>query len=76
LETEGVSKDEALERLYELAKKRLASGQLVLMNFPDNSETNPWRTYAGIWKDHPDFDDFLGNIAEYRRTAARRDSAK
>jgi hypothetical protein len=40
LETEGASRDEALERLYELAKKRLAAGQLVQMNLPDTPETN------------------------------------
>ena len=28
----------------------------------------PWLTYAGIWKDHPDFDAVMENIAEYGRT--------
>jgi hypothetical protein len=75
LETEGASQDEALERLYELAKKRLAAGQLFQMNLPGASATNPWQTFAGIWKDHPDFDAFIENIAEYRRSANRPDSA-
>jgi hypothetical protein len=75
LETEGVSQDEALERLYELAKKRLAAGQLFQMNLPGASATNPWQSFAGIWKDHPDFDAFVENIAEYRRAANRPDSA-
>jgi hypothetical protein len=73
LETEGASQDEALERLYELAKKRLAAGQLIQMNLPDTSATNPWQAFAGIWKDHPDFDAFLENIAEYRRSADQPD---
>jgi glutathione S-transferase len=71
LETEGSSQDEALERLYELAKKRLASGQFFQMQLPDISATNPWQTFAGIWKDHPEFDAFLENIAEYRSSANR-----
>lgn len=74
LETEGASQDEALERLYDLARKRLASGQLFQMNLPVGSATNPWQAFAGIWKDHPDFDAFLENVAEYRRSANRPDS--
>jgi hypothetical protein len=71
LETEGASQDEALERLYELAKKRLAAGQLIQMNLPDTPQTNPWQAVAGIWKDHPEFDAFLENIAAYRRSRNR-----
>jgi hypothetical protein len=74
LETEGASQDEALERLYELAKKRLAAGKLLQMSLPDSSATNPWQSFAGIWKAHPDFDSFLENIAEYRRSVNQPDS--
>ena len=76
LETEGASQDEALDRLYELAKSRLAAGQLILMNLPDPPATNPWQSYAGIWKDHPEFDSFLESIAEYRRSVNRPGSSK
>ena len=68
LESEGASKDEALARLFDLAKTRLAAGQLVQLNIPDATDSNPWRTYAGIWKDHPDFDEFLQSIADNRRS--------
>ena len=74
METEGKSQDEALERLFELAKKRLGAGQLFQMNLPDTPATNPWQAFAGIWKDHPDFDAFLENIAEYRRSVDRPSS--
>jgi hypothetical protein len=76
LETEGKSQDEALERLYDLAKKRLAAGKLVQMNLPDMPSSNPWQCFAGIWKDHPDFDAFLENIAEYRRSVDRHDASQ
>jgi hypothetical protein len=69
LESEGATQDEALDRLYALAKKRLANGQLIQMNLPGPASTNPWTTFAGVWKDHPDFDEFLENIAEYRRSS-------
>jgi hypothetical protein len=74
LETVGESQDEALERLYDLAKKKLASGQLFQMNLPDGPATNPWEAFAGVWKDHPEFDAYLENIAEYRRSVNRADA--
>lgn len=73
LESEGVSQEEALERLYELAKKRLAGGKLFQMSLPDTAGSNPWQAFAGIWKDHPDFDDYRENIAEYRRSVSQAD---
>ena len=65
---EGRSRDEALKRLCTLARKRLAAGEWEQVSLPGPPEANPWIAYAGIWKDHPDFDDFLKNIADYRRT--------
>ena len=69
LESEGRSRDEAVERLCELARKRLAAGEWQQVLLPGPPEANPWIAYAGIWKDHPDFEDFVKNIAEYRRAA-------
>jgi hypothetical protein len=66
LETHGRTHAEAVRRLCALAKKRLAAGQWEQVSLPGPPETNPWIAYSGIWKDHPDFDDFLQNIAEYR----------
>jgi hypothetical protein len=67
LEAEASSREEAVERLRELAKKRLESGELVEISLPEVREPNPWVEFAGVWKDHPDFDAFRENIAEYRR---------
>jgi hypothetical protein len=75
LESEGASQDQALERLYELAKKRLASGTLLQMNLPDAPNCNPWQAFAGIWKDHPEFDAFLQNIADHRHAIDQAESA-
>jgi hypothetical protein len=75
METEGATQKQALERLYDLAKKRLASGQLLHMNLPDAPSANPWQAFAGIWKDHPDFDAFQANIAAYRASQDRPDRA-
>jgi hypothetical protein len=68
MESEGRSPNEAVERLREQAVQRLKGSELVQVSIPGVSDSNPWRKYAGIWKDNPDFDGFLDNIAEYRRT--------
>jgi hypothetical protein len=75
LESEGRSRDEAVRRLCTLARKRLAAGEWQQVSLPGPPQANPWIAYAGIWKDHPDFDDFLKNIAEYRRSANGLDAA-
>jgi hypothetical protein len=72
LESEGASPDEALARLVEVAKKRLATGQLVELDLPAEPAGNPWQAYAGVWKDHPDFDAFVANVKRYRRSVNRR----
>lgn len=73
LQTEGKSQEEAVKRLQKLARKRLAAGALIQISIP-GPESNPWQEYAGIWKNHPDFDAFLNNIAEYRQSANRTSS--
>ncbi len=75
LKSEGRSRAEAVKRLRALARKRLAAGEWQQVALPGPPQTNPWIAYAGIWKDHPDFDDFLKNIADYRRAADRADSS-
>ena len=69
MESEGCSRDEALERLQDMAEQRLKGGELVRVSIPWAPDANPWLTYAGVWRDHADFDAVMENIAEYRRTA-------
>lgn len=68
MESEGESREDAVERLREQAVQRLKASELVQVSIQEIPD-NPWIKYAGIWKDHPEFDAFLENIAEYRRTA-------
>ena len=74
LETEGKSRQEAVKRLCALARQRLAAGEWQQVSLPGPPQANPWIAYAGIWEGHPDFDDFLENIAEYRRAVDAADS--
>jgi hypothetical protein len=65
LVVEGRTRDEALERLQELARKRLTTGEMVRLEIPEVAVPPPWIPFAGIWKDHPDFGAVLEHIAAY-----------
>lgn len=67
LAAEGRTREEAVERLHKLAQQRLAAGEIIHLELPDVSGPHPWMPYAGIWKDHPDFEDLLSHIVDYRR---------
>jgi predicted RNase H-like HicB family nuclease len=67
LVTEGRTRDEAVERLRVLAQQRLTAGGMVRLEIPEVAAPRPWVPFAGIWKDHPDFDVILKHIAEERR---------
>jgi hypothetical protein len=67
IESEGQTPDEAVKHVRELVVNRLAAAQIVQISIPDQDRPNPWARWAGVFKDHPDFDQYLANIAEYRR---------
>jgi hypothetical protein len=75
LESIGRSREEALKRLCTRARKRLAAGEWQQVCLPGPPQANPWVAYAGVWKEHPDLDDFLNNVAEYRRARNGLDDA-
>lgn len=68
LETEGASREDALQRLQELASTRLAAGELVQVPLPNGDSGHPWMKFAGLWKEHPEFDQFQKNVREYRHS--------
>jgi hypothetical protein len=67
LASEGKSRADALRRLQRLACKRLSAGELVQVDFASGA-VNPWKEFAGVWKDHPEFESFLADIVAYRRS--------
>ena len=68
METEGASREEALQRLQELASTRLAAGEVVQLPLPNGQSGHPWMKFAGVWKEHPDFDQFQQNVLDYRHS--------
>ena len=67
METEGASREEALQRLQELARTRLAAGEFVQVPLSSGQSGHPWMKFAGVWKDHPEFENFQQNVAECRQ---------
>jgi len=70
---EGSTRDEAVRRLRELAVQRLSGGEVLEIRIPEVPGRDAWSTFAGIWKDHPDFDALLENIADCRREVDARE---
>src|SRR5262249_32427568 len=75
LQAEGRSREEAVAQLSTLVRERLAGGELLQIPLPGTDKDNPWVAYAGTWKDHPDWEAFRKNIAEYRRRTNRANAA-
>jgi hypothetical protein len=71
---EGDSREEAVERLCQLARERLAAGELMPIDLSAESQANPWVESAGTWKDHPDLDEYVRNIRAYREQADKLQS--
>jgi len=67
---EGATEDEALNRVKLRLKARLAQSKIVTVevDVPVRGMTgNPWIDSAGVYKDDPTYDEFLEEIAKYRR---------
>lgn len=67
VESEGQTADEAVRLVQELATRRLAQAQIIQVAIPEQAKSHPVARWAGVWKDHPDFDRYLANIADHRR---------
>ncbi|MFN0054547.1 MAG: type II toxin-antitoxin system HicB family antitoxin [Planctomycetales bacterium] len=67
MESEGATEDEAVSRLREMALARLKTSKVVEIPMPGDEPENPWAKMAGMFKDHPDWDQYLEAIKEHRR---------
>jgi hypothetical protein len=67
LVAEGPTREEALDRLSKLVQQQFAIGELVRLEVSLPGEASPGKSLAGMWKDHPDIDEVMQNILEYRR---------
>jgi hypothetical protein len=66
LVAEGMTREEALQRLRQVIQDRLAAGQLVQLDV-DTAE-RPWARFAGTWKpDDPFIAEWEKAVEDYRR---------
>lgn len=67
----GSTKAEALERLGKLLTARLQNTEIVSLEIDLPKPEHPWMKFAGMFKDDPDFEDLLADIAAYRQELDR-----
>jgi hypothetical protein len=67
LSAEAPSRAEALQQLSRLLQEQFAHAEIVHVNVNLSSESHPWHTLAGTWKDHPEAAEFEEDLREYRR---------
>lgn len=68
-QVEASTKEEALQQLQEIVNQQLRDREIVSLEIevPVPQAEHPWMQFAGMFKDDPDFDEFLEFIEEDRR---------
>lgn len=66
LSAEAATREETLAALKELLNKKLTRVEVLAMDIGSPTEPS-WTSMIGTWKDHPDMDEVLENMREYRR---------
>lgn len=66
-QTEGTTKEEALNNLNQMLNKKLEKTEIVSLQIEVSPPEHPWQKFAGMFKDDPDFDDLQAFIEEDRR---------
>ena len=64
---EGATKEEALTKLNQVVSARLQNAEIVSLEIDNPKTEHPWRKFAGMFKDDPQFDEMLEYIEQYRR---------
>ncbi len=67
LSVSAATRGEALAKLQELLRKRLAEGEIVQLDVELSEAEHPWLESAGIFENNPLFDEVLEEMDAYRR---------
>ncbi len=65
-QAQGSTKAEALDKLHQLLTTRLQNTEIVSLEIDLAKPEHPWMKFAGMFKDDPDFEELLADIAVYR----------
>ena len=63
----GATREEALARLREAVRKRLAEVEIVPLEIDLPENANPWVRFAGMFEDDPLFDEVVKEMEADRR---------
>jgi hypothetical protein len=66
LVAEAPTRVEVVERIRAMLSERLSGAELIQVQVPAPATPSPWLAIAGTWQDHPDVDQVMENIQEYR----------
>jgi hypothetical protein len=77
LTANGVTEQEAIDRLKNILNAQFKNGKLVTIDIDVLSDqspetSDPWIANMGIFQDDPTFDDFLAEVNTYRNTITDR----
>lgn len=67
LSVEGETRDDAIGRIRGLLAEYYSKGEWIDVSIPTSGEPHPLKAFAGIWKDVPEFEEFVEAMKEYRR---------
>lgn len=78
---EAQTKEVAVAQVTALLKSWIMEGKLVTVEIEQTADGkvltgNPWLASAGAFKDDPTYDEFLENIAAYRRELDAEEAAR
>lgn len=66
LKASANSKDEAIKKLSKRIQEFLQETEIIQLEIEINKPKDPWMKFAGMFKDDPQFDEFLQAIQDYR----------
>ncbi len=71
LVAESDTEEEALRTVQANIQSLLAGGRIVQLEVDIKPENHPWRQFAGMFADDPDWEAFQASIREYREEIDR-----
>ena len=63
----GKTEEEALDNVRHAVASRLQQSKVVALDISFDESNDPWMKFAGMWESDTTFDDFLAEIAAYRK---------
>jgi len=70
---QGKTEEETLNNVRHAVTRQLQQSKFVTLDIQCDESNDPWMKFAGMWENDLTFDDFLAEIAAYRRELDEQD---